>query len=98
MALRWAINGVGMYLINRGYGNADILTALTGVAVSAFPFVWGWIRNSKVGILLATDGLPEVAGVIMKTTPEGVALAKATPTETVTPAGSVIAIGLARAA
>ncbi len=87
-ALRWVSNGIGVYLISKGYGDNALWTSLSGVVLSVAPFVWSMIRHTKVGTLLAADALPEVAGVITKPTPEGAALAQATPKPTVVTAGS----------
>lgn len=96
-AVRWGLNAAGVYLLARGYGNAEIFAAVSGLVLSSTSFIWSMIRHTKVGTVLAADALPEVAGVITKTTPEGLKLAQATPKETVTPAGSNLAHSIARA-
>lgn len=98
MAIRWASNAAGVYLMSKGYGDNAIWTAAGGFVLSLAPFVWGMVRHTKVGTILAADSLPEVAGVITKATTEGVALAKAIPKETVVPTGTPTAAAIARAA
>lgn len=97
-ALRWGLNAGGVYLVSRGYGNSEIWIAASGLVLSSSSFIWGMIRHTKVGTLLAADDVPEVAGVILKPTGDGIALATAVPKATVTPAGSPAAISIARAA
>lgn len=97
MALRWAMNAAGVWMMTRGYGNDEIFTALGGVVMSAFPFIWGWIRHSKYGTIIAADEITDVAGVVMKETTDGRALAKAIPSSTVVSAGSAAAAQIARA-
>lgn len=96
-ALRWASNAAGVYLIGKGYGDNAIWTAAGGFVLSMAPFIWSMVRHTKYGTIFAADNIPEVAGVIMKPTKDGEALAKAIPAPTVTVAGSVAAATVARA-
>lgn len=97
-ATRWSLNAIGVYLLARGYGNAEIYSAIGGLALSSTSFIWAMIRHTKVGTILAADNLPEVAGVITKSTSEGVALAQAAPSTTVVPTATSAAAAIARAA
>lgn len=96
MALRWAMNAAGVALISHGVGSQSLWTAIGGGVLSLAPFVWGLIRHTKWGTIIAANDLPEVAGVIMKPTPEGEELARSTPSPAVTTAGTVAAESIAR--
>lgn len=95
-AVRWALTTGGTALTAHGLVNGTVWTSVTGLVVTVLPFIWAMIRHTKVGTLLAADDLPEVAGVIVKPTPEGEALARETPKLTVTPAGTSMAASIAR--
>src|SRR2546430_10802706 len=57
-------------------GNAEIWTAIAGLVASLAPLGWTLMRHTKVGTILAADALPEVAGIITKSTADGEALAR----------------------
>jgi hypothetical protein len=95
-ALRWALNVAGVALMAHGYGNTEIWAGISGLVLSSSSFVWMMIRHTKIGTVLAADDLPEVAGVITKSTSDGIALAKATPKETVVTTGTPVAAAIAQ--
>lgn len=97
-ALRWAMTTGGTALTAHGFVNGTIWSSITGVVLTLAPFAWSMFRHTKVGTLLAADELPEVAGVIIKPTEAGLALAKETPSLTVAPAATSTAASIARAA
>lgn len=95
-ALRWFLNVAGVYLIGKGVGDAALWAILSGAVLSLAPLGWSLFRHTKIGTLLAADNLSEVAGIITKSTTEGIALAKETPAGTVVPAGSSVAATIAK--
>lgn len=103
-ALRWGMTMAGTALVSVGVApDGAIWQAVTGVVVAGAPFIWSMIRHTKFGTILAADEIPEVAGVIMKQTTEGRAMAadvgasKLPGAPTVVVAGTVAAAGVAQA-
>lgn len=74
--------------------NAAILNYV-GIGLSAISMaaaaLWGWVTSSRTNIVATANSFPEVAGVIVTKTVEGVSLAKAIPSPTVAVAGTVAA-------
>lgn len=96
-ALRWAMAMGSGYAIGKGWGDAVTWTAISGAVASVAPLGWTLFRHTKVGTILAANSLPEVAGVITKPTEAGEALARETPAQTVTVAGTQTAAVIAKA-
>lgn len=97
MALRWGMNALGTYLITHGVMNGALWEPIMGLALSGAPFVWGMIRHSKYGTIIAADDIPEVAGVIMKDTAAGANLAYSTTKPTIVVSGGAPAAKIAGA-
>lgn len=97
MAVRWALNLLGGFLMTHGYISDGFWEPLSGLVISAVPFIWGLFAHSKVGTILAAQALPEVQGVITTATPAGAALADSVPSPQVVPAGTTQAAAVAKA-
>jgi hypothetical protein len=93
-ALRWVMNVAGVWLVTHGVGNDALWEAVGGAVLSLSPFVWGLLRHSKYGTILAANDIPEVAGVIMKPGAAGEALSRSIPKDAVTTAGTAAAINI----
>lgn len=105
-SVRWLVTtfgaGLAGFLAGKGWATTQqVMDALNSPALLSFvvtivPLIWGLVARSKNNIVAAANDLPEVAGVIMKSTPEGVKIAEAVPSVTVVPAGTVQAQDLAK--
>jgi hypothetical protein len=74
--------------------STDVLAILSsetfiGIMTSVITAGIGVLAHRKKHAVALVDSMPEVAGVVTKPTPEGLALAKAVPSATVAPAGTV---------
>lgn len=71
---------VAGWAITKGYGDANLWTALSGIVIGLVPVVWGLVRNTKLSQIQQTAALPEVERVVIKTNaPNGVGAAAADP-------------------
>lgn len=50
----------------KGYGDASLWTALTGIVMAVVPLVWGYLANTKLAQVKQAAALPEVAAVVIK--------------------------------
>lgn len=96
-ALRWASTVGGTLLASYGVNvNGALWEAVTGVIFALAPFAWSMFRHTTMGTALAADGNPDVAGVIMKQTTAGRAVADSTTSNpTIVSVGTVAAAQLA---
>jgi hypothetical protein len=104
-AIRWFVATFGGMIAGwfaaKGWFTVDqVLTVLNSptviaTAASLIAGAWGLVTHSKSNAVAIVDAMPEVAGVVTKPTVGGVALAKAVPSATVTPAGTTAARSLA---
>lgn len=94
--LRWAVSFGAGYALAHGWINTDTVTLVIGAVASLGPLIWGIIRHTKVGEIIAVNNMPEVRGVITTPTAAGVALAAAVPEPNVQPAGTVAAQNVAQ--
>ncbi len=89
---------LGGALVTNGIVTTADWTTWTGVLIAAAPIGWSVYEKTKARMIARVDAMPEVAGVVTKSTPEGKALAAENPSPTVAMAGSVQAEMVARAA
>lgn len=48
--LRLAITGTGVWLTNRGIGDAATYETIAGGVLAAAPYLWSWYQNRPAGI------------------------------------------------
>lgn len=87
---------IGAALVTKGAVTAVDWTTYTGIILALAPLAWSFYERTKARMIAKVDALPEVAGVIPKNTPEGIALAKEVPSITVAPAGTIAAVAIAK--
>lgn len=79
---------LGSALVANGVITTPNWTTWSGVAIMLAPLAWSFYERTKARRIAKVDALPEAAGVIMKDTPEGKAMAAAIPSPTVVTAGT----------
>jgi hypothetical protein len=84
----------GFFAAKGWLSKAEVMAILSsetfiGIMTSAITAGIGVLAHRKRNAVAVVDAMPEVAGVVTKPTQEGLALAKAVPSGTVAPAGSV---------
>ena len=85
---------IAVYLAARGVLPADQVMAifnsdvLMGLAASALFALWGYVTHSQPNAVAVVDAMPEVAGVVTKSTVAGKSLAESVPSQPVAVAGT----------
>jgi hypothetical protein len=69
---------------------------VSGVMAGVASF-WALLSRTNKNLVATADAVPGVAGVIVKPTEEGRAIANAVPSPTVVPAGTAVAADVAKA-
>lgn len=90
------------FVAGKGWATADQVISflnsevVLGLAAAVATGVWGWFAAKKKNQIANVDAMAEVAGVVMKATPEGKKLAEDSPSPSVVPAKSPAATELAK--
>lgn len=71
---RQILMAVSGYLVGRGWLTADMATTLGGIAATAIPIIWGMVRQTKLGNIVAganaAKSIDPHAKVVMPNAPE----------------------------
>lgn len=94
--LQIIVGAVGGYLAARFQLSNDLVLALGGAFMSFAPLIWGYIDNRTQALVAKANAAGPVAGVVMKDTAEGRAIADAIPAKTVAVSGSEEAVSVAK--
>lgn len=105
-AVAWLVatvaSGLTGWAIARGWDIGDTITAVfnsqsvIGTLVALGVLVVRWLAKTTPKLITMVDSMPNVAGVVTKSTTEGKALAASVPSPTVLPAGSTAAEALVK--
>lgn len=95
--LRDLLKLLGAALITNGViSDASQWSLWSGLIIAAAPLAWSAYERTKARMIAKVDALPEVAGVVTKPTEEGREMANAVTSPTVVPAGTTIAVEVAK--
>lgn len=104
-ALRWFVQTFGGMIAGwfaaKGYFTVDqVVTvlnspALLATAATIITGIWGLFVHTQANAVATVDAIPAVAGVVVKNTDDGHALADAAPSSTVAVEGTAAAASVA---
>lgn len=96
--LRWLITvfggGIAGWFAAKGWFTVDQVQSILNspvvmsTVVALVPLVWGILSKTRAKLVAAVNRMPEVAGVVTKFTPAGIALANKVNETAVTIAGT----------
>lgn len=94
--------GLAGWVAHSGYvTQQQVMDILNNTAFQAFvattlvPAIWGLFVHKQSNAIAVADAVPDVAGVVMKDTAAGAAIAEANPSPTVAVAGTQAAANVA---
>jgi len=95
--LRDFLKLLGGALVTNGIVSTTDWTTWSGLIIMLAPIGWSLYEKTKARMVAKVNAMPEVAGVITANTSDGHALAAEVPSNTVVPAGTNAAAGIAKA-